>query len=76
MTTALIALETSPISRLCRVSSRNQVNNEDGAPSDPLIRVVTITGSPRAAQTAQYLITQKLQLANAGSDGSGAKHRR
>ena len=60
----------------CDVSYRNQATNGDEAPSDPLIRVVTITGSPRAAQTAQYLITQKLQLANAGSDGSSAKNRR
>lgn len=29
---------------------------------DVLIRVVTITGSPSAAQMAQFLITQKLQL--------------
>lgn len=55
-------------------------DGDDSHPSsvstgDVLIRIVTITGSPTAAQMAQFLITQKLQQANAG-DGAPDQRRR
>jgi hypothetical protein len=36
---------------------------------------VTITGSPSAAQMAQFMITQKLHLANAAQESAAAEQR-